>query len=195
MNNLEKFKVIDRLEVGPVQMEANRLRTTYRLIRDGKADSTTLTYKYEENVFSVDDPDSQNLAAMIAVQVAFNYGLFCNELVFHDCFDRCDKRFIKDMVENTAREIYVNKLIHHNSFLEKEYLNLTVSKLDYYCQADIIFTSEAKYKYNSKKRDKKLWDVDNSTYSVLSSGGKDSLLSFGLLNEIGHEVHPVKQPV
>ena len=34
-------------------------------------------------------------------------------------------------------------------------------------------------------------EKEPSPYAILSSGGKDSLLSFALLNEIGMEVHPV----
>jgi creatinine amidohydrolase/Fe(II)-dependent formamide hydrolase-like protein len=34
-------------------------------------------------------------------------------------------------------------------------------------------------------------DRDGKRIGILSSGGKDSLLSFGLLNELGYEMHPV----
>jgi creatinine amidohydrolase/Fe(II)-dependent formamide hydrolase-like protein len=35
------------------------------------------------------------------------------------------------------------------------------------------------------------WNVDRLRHAVLSSGGKDSLVSFGVLNEIGVEAHPI----
>ena len=36
------------------------------------------------------------------------------------------------------------------------------------------------------------WDPpDPGRHAVLSSGGKDSLLTYGLLQEIGREVHPI----
>ena len=77
----------------------------YRLFWNGREDRTELIYSYEETVFDPSEPESQNLADMIAAQVALNYGLFCRSIVFHGTFDELDRRFIQDMAENTAREI------------------------------------------------------------------------------------------
>ncbi len=89
----------------------------YRVVRGETDDRTELIYRYEEPVFEPSDPDSANLAAMIAAQVALNYGLFCTEIVFHGPFDRHDRRFLEEMAANTAREIYVKKLLEPNPFL------------------------------------------------------------------------------
>ena len=105
------LEVFDRLEVGPVRLERKRLVAPYRLFYNGKEDSTELIYSYEENVFAPSEPEAQNLAGMIAAQVALNYGLFCRSMVFHGIFDDIDRRFIRDMAENTAREIYVKKFL------------------------------------------------------------------------------------
>ncbi len=35
------------------------------------------------------------------------------------------------------------------------------------------------------------WATNRSRHAVLSSGGKESLLSFGLLDELGYETHPI----
>ena len=48
---------------------------------------------------------------MIGAQVALNYGLFCRKIVFHGIFDGTDRRFLSDMAQNTAREIYVKKFL------------------------------------------------------------------------------------
>jgi len=65
--------VFDRLEVGPVQLEPKRLAAPYRLYRNGKAESSELIYSYEESVFEPSEPESQNLADMIAAQAALNH--------------------------------------------------------------------------------------------------------------------------
>ena len=88
------LKVFERLEVGPVKLEPKRLIASYRLFCNGKMEQTELIYSYQESVFDPAEPESQNLAEMIAAQVALNYGLFCESMVFHGLYDDIDRRFI-----------------------------------------------------------------------------------------------------
>jgi len=125
---LAGLETFDRLIVGPIKIEPKRLIAPYRLVWDGREESIDLIYSYEERVFSPEEPESQNLAGMIAVQAALNYGLFCRALVFHGMFDNLDRKFIKEMAENTAREIYVNKFLKPNPFLVGEAAHLPVIK-------------------------------------------------------------------
>ncbi|MDH3837415.1 MAG: hypothetical protein OET57_11750, partial [Desulfobacteraceae bacterium] len=91
---LSALQVFDRLEIGPVKHEPRRLMAPYRLFWNGREDRTELIYSYEETVFDPSEPESRNLADMIAAQVALNYGLFCRSIVFHGTFDELDRRFI-----------------------------------------------------------------------------------------------------
>ena len=185
---LSILAVFDRLEVGPVRLEPKRLIAPYRLYWDGKEDRTELIYNYEENVFYPDEAESQNLADMIAAQVALNYGLFCRSIVFHGTFDEIDRGFLRDMAENTAREIYVKKFLEHNPFLEAGVSSLPVVKKKKYLRANLEFPVASK---GRPKPQWKLWSTDKNRHCILSSGGKDSLLSFGIIHETGREVHPI----
>jgi creatinine amidohydrolase/Fe(II)-dependent formamide hydrolase-like protein len=185
---LATLNVFERLEVGPVKLEPKRLIAPYCLFYNGKVEQTALIYKYEETVFDPAEPESQNLAAMIAAQVALNYGLFCDAVVFHGLFDDIDRRFIRDMAENTAREIYVKKFLEPNPFLVGSVANLTPEKRQKYLWAELQFPDVLRGKTKSAW---KLWSTHRDKHCVLSSGGKDSILSYGLLNEIGREVHPI----
>lgn len=185
---LSILEVFDLLEVGTVKLEPKRLIAPYRLHWNGKEDRTELIYSYEENVFNPDEAESQNLADMIAAQVAINYGLFCRSIVFHGTFDEIDRGFIRDMAENTAREIYVKKFLEHNPFLEAEVRNLPALKAKKYLRASLKFSAASKVR---TKPQWKLWSTDKARHCILSSGGKDSLLSFGIIHEIGREVHPI----
>ena len=78
---LSILEIFDRLVVGPVRLEAKRLIAPYRLVWDGREEVIDLIYSYEEKVCDPAEPESQNLASMIAVQIALNYGLFCRSLV------------------------------------------------------------------------------------------------------------------
>jgi len=186
-NSLESLRVIDTLKIGPVTLEKNRLIAPYSVYIKDKIATLSLIYKYEENVFNPVDPGDQNLANMIAAQVALNYGLFCREIIFNGTFDQQDKRFIKDMMENTSREIYVKKFLEPNPFVKVNSINLTAKKHSHYTTATVNFVSDTA----NKKVAWKLWPTENEKHAVLSSGGKDSLLSYGLLNESGTDTHPI----
>ena len=185
---LSALQVFERLEVGPVKLDRNRLAAPYRLFFQGKQDEFELIYSFEEPVFMPGESESRNLADMMAAQVALNYGLFCGKIVFHGLYDEIDRSFLRDMAENTAREIYVKKFLEPNPFLEGVVSNLTAEKRGKYLTARLEFKGPKKGEaYTRWQR----WPTDQKRHCILSSGGKDSLLSYGLINETGLECHPV----
>jgi creatinine amidohydrolase/Fe(II)-dependent formamide hydrolase-like protein len=183
---LGPLEVFDTLEVGPATIRKDRISVPYTIRRGGKKDTTEFVYAYEEDVFTPHDPLSCNLAAMMGAQLALNYGLFCSSIVFHGPFDDADRRFLRDMAQNTAREIFVKKFLEPNPFLRGEAAALEPVKLKNYCRAALEFPDEV-----VSPAAWSLHDSRKNRYAILSSGGKDSLLSFGLLDELGGEVHPV----
>jgi creatinine amidohydrolase/Fe(II)-dependent formamide hydrolase-like protein len=189
--DLKSLQVIDLLEVGPVRVEKKRLCAPYRIFQDGGSDRFELIYTFEEAVFEPEEPESRNLAAMIAAQVALNYGLFCREMLFHGPYDALDRRFLRNMAENTAREIYVKKFLEPNPFLVGDAAHLAAVKQTAYLQARLKFSDSRHF----SKAVWQAWSTNRSHCAVLSSGGKDSLLSFGLMREISggrtDTVHPL----
>ena len=183
-NPLSVLQVIDRLTVGPVITNRNQLSAPYVVHKAGTIHEERLSYRYEEEVFDPEDPASLNLASMIAVQVALNYGLFCKEIMFRGHFDAKDRQFIHEMLANTAREIYVKKILQPNVFLTPEFVGLPIVRRQSYVNARVLFESADSGPFEG-------WRADPDRYSVLSSGGKDSLLTFGLLHELGCETHPI----
>lgn len=182
---LPDLLVFDRLTVGPVNVEPRRLIMPYQLESDGEVHQTELIYRYEEDVFgSTPDVADRNLAGLIGAQVALNYGLFCREIVFRGSFDRNDIRFLKAMAENTAREIYVNKFLKPNPFLLGSAARQPIVKARSHLQAKLIFPDKLRTVADSSS-----WNSSPDQHAVLSSGGKESLLSFGILRELGHETH------
>ena len=169
---LDILKVIERFEVGPLRLEKRRLTVPYKVSQKGRSDTQELIYRFKEDVFDQGDPGSFNLASMISVQVALNYGLFCEEMVFKGLFDDRDRRFIKSMLENTAREIFVKKFMEPNAFLQGPVSNLPFIKSDNYLKARLIFQDQENVAKNLAG-----WNGNPDRYAVLSSGGKDSLLT------------------
>jgi creatinine amidohydrolase/Fe(II)-dependent formamide hydrolase-like protein/7-cyano-7-deazaguanine synthase in queuosine biosynthesis len=191
---LKILGVLQRLEVGPVQIEKRRLIAPYTVTQNGNMDSTELIYRFEEDVFTPGEPESLNLASMISAQVALNYGLFCDEMVFHGWFEDTDQRFLQGMAENTAREIFMKKFLEPNPFVRGPVTELSPVKRKAYSRSQMIFHQQGPEaeKRTQRNRNKKMgWALDPSRHAILSSGGKDSLLSFGLLRETGYEVHPI----
>lgn len=190
---LDILSVISKMEIGPIRVERHRLLAPYTVVKKNESSSFELIYHYGENVFDPKEDESLNLASMIATQVALNYGLFCKEIIFHGLFDRVDQQFIKDMMHNTAREIFVKKFLEPNPFLQGEAAEIRPIKRDSYLQAEILFADKQKSLHAPPKKGTTeiRWDTEPSRHLILSSGGKDSLLSFGLLRELGREVHPV----
>lgn len=180
--------VIDELVVGPVRIEPRKLTAPYTVVQGNTVESNDLIYSYEEDVFRRDDPAARNLANMIAAQVALNYGLFCRRIVFRGNFDQHDQRFLKQMAANTCREIYVKKFLEPNPFLIGEAARLPVVKRDSYLRARLEFPDAPS---TSTGDGLSPWTSEPRRCAVLSSGGKDSLLTFGLLNELGYEAHPI----
>ncbi len=185
---LSTLLVIDKLTVGPLRLEKKKVIAPYTVDRDGTRASFDFEYSFEEEVFDVNDPRAQNLAHMMTAQVALNYGLFCKEIAFHGPFDQADKNFLHAMAENTAREIFVMKFLRPNPFLEKEATNLPPVKKPSYLAAKLSFPDAAA---DTKNERGALWQTAPEKHAVLSSGGKDSLLSFALIEETGLEAHPI----
>ena len=194
IEGLGHLLVIDRLDVGPVELEDDKLTMPYAVTRmeDGAeiTDATELIYKFQEPVFTKRedgtwDPHDVNLASLIGAQVALNYGLFAKEIRFRGPFDKNDRGFLRDMAANTAREIYVKKILEPNPFLTLAKHPTVRTRT--YVQAELTFEGDDEVPPTTP------WVRPESerAIAVLSSGGKDSLLSTGLLEEIGQEVHPL----
>jgi len=183
MITLNDFVVHKKLYIGNIKIEPRKVTAEYRIVRKNNTTINYLfDYSYEKNYFDKSDSDDVNLASIMLAQVAINYGLFFEEMEFDGLYDDNDKKFIIEMIENTSVEIYINKLLIDNPFLVKPFDSLTFEKKEKYTASKIIFTN---YKFANLKLEKLKSKTDINRYAILSSGGKESLLSYGLLQELG----------
>jgi hypothetical protein len=86
------------------------------------------------------------------------------------------------MAKNTASEIYVKKLLEPNPFIKGETAFL---KRESYLRAELVFEGGLETPEPSS------WKTAADRHAVLSSGGKDSLVSFGILQEVSNDPHAV----
>lgn len=170
--------VWSRLEVGPARLERNRLQVPYTVTDADGTHTQLLQFRWAAPVL---DPGADgNLAALIGVQVALNYGLFCEELVLHGPFDPDDRAFLIEMLHNTATEIYVNKLRAPNVFLEGELVVPETNRPADLC-GRVVFPDAVDEPAAGAS-----WGGE---VAILSSGGKDSLLTQGVCEELGLAPH------
>jgi creatinine amidohydrolase/Fe(II)-dependent formamide hydrolase-like protein len=181
----DRLVVIDRLAVGPPVVETRRVVVPYHVTVGDRTDSHDLIYRWEEDVLRPDAEEDRNLAALIGAQVALNYGLFCREIVLRGPLDGADRAFLLKMMENTSREIWVHKILGENPFLVNGTRPERPERADRHTRAELLFDEPVPATRSSA------WTGEATRHAVLSSGGKDSLLTFGLLREIGANPLPV----
>ncbi|MDW7690204.1 hypothetical protein R9C00_24430 [Flammeovirgaceae bacterium SG7u.111] len=189
MAELRDLVIFEYLKIHQLTIEPKKVKATYTVkkMADQTEVSNELVYSYNSTFFDKKEADDVNLASMMLVQVAINYGLFCKEIIFDGLFDEADKRFIQDMVENTSREIYINKFLSPNEFLKPPFDKLEAKQIERYTAAKLVFENTL---FPHLKLTKMQASPAADKFAILSSGGKDSLLTYGLVKEIG-EAHPV----
>ena len=116
-----------------------------------------------------------------------NYGLFAKEIQLNFQISKADLSLLSDLNLVFSRDIFVNKIVHGtNPYILPEFFpdQEKIKPHDGDPQAAIHPTQ--------LNRDTPIGNgVDAMKSGVLSSGGKDSLLTYGLLKELGSTVYPL----
>ncbi len=115
-----------------------------------------------------------------------NYGLFSEKIILHFPISKIDFKILNEFNHVFCRDIFVNKILRRRAdYFLPEYIPNTdqISKKDAYPRAIIEPRSVTNDSALSA-------DFDNKSCGVLSSGGKESLLTYGILNEIGCKTYP-----
>ena len=185
---LESFVVLRKLTVGSIEVESKKVKALYLIERfSGEKDFCELIYSYDAPYFDKNSGADVNLASMMLAQVALNYGLFCETIEFDGLFDKTDQKFLTSMLENTSREIVTNKLLIRNEFIKSPFSSLKADKRAKYTQAKLLFSNT---RFSGLVLSEQCRETDYNKYAILSSGGKDSLLTYGVIKEIA-EPFPV----
>jgi len=135
-------------------------------------------------VLSADDLPFLRLASTMPL---LNYGLFTDEISLNFPVSHSDYSLLKDLLDIFSRDIFINKLVRKkNPYILPQY---TLTKQD---------VTEENAKPRAKITPKKLTQdsplfvgLDSNSCGVLSSGGKESLLTYAMLKEIGAKVYPL----
>jgi hypothetical protein len=150
---------------------------------NGKKEVFTLILKYDEKI----DEKYLPLIRLAFTMPLLNYGLFSKKFNLKFPISRSDLKLLDELNNVFSKDIFVNKILkRRTNFIFPEFLpkeeNITSedakSKANFYpskIYEDMTLTSE----------------INNKNCGILSSGGKESLLTYGMLKEIGCNVFPL----
>ena len=150
---------------------------------NGKKISFSIMLKYDENV---------NDCYLPFLRLAFtmpllNYGLFSKKLRLDFPISETDFDLIKKLNKIFSRDIFVNKILRRRAeYIISRFLPKTDSIKPEDSYSKMVIDSSNVHNDNviSSK-------MDRSSCGILSSGGKESLLTYGMLNEIGCKTYPL----
>ena len=124
---------------------------------------------------------------LASVMPVLNYGLFSKEIRLMFPVSTSDISLLNDLLEVFARDIFINKLVRRkNPYVLPQFLPLEceVTHENVRPLAKIIplaLTEDIPISQG----------FNENSCGVLSSGGKESLLTYAMLKEVGAEVHPL----
>lgn len=150
---------------------------------EGEKHLFNLRFKYEEQ------PSQKQLVLLrlAAVMPLLNYGLFTKEIRLDFQVCQADFSLLSDLLEIFTKDIFINKLVRNkNPYVLSQYIpsKSEVTEENARPMAKIIAINCVEdYSISS--------NLKEESCGVLSSGGKESLLTYAMLKEIGVEVHPL----
>lgn len=163
--------------------------STYTFVTlDGARHEVALKWKYGSVVYGESPGEAlRNQARLHHSIPSINYGLFAERIVLDFPLTEADLRYHRMMQDVTAREQYLTRFVRdepHPLILPAFHVPPDAFEPDAVRALAPIVCDVV-----DPPRDAPPTDPDR--YAVLSSGGKESLFTYGLLRELGEDVAPV----
>lgn len=172
------------IELSEPEIKKNSVsaRVVLNKIEGEKAEFVS-TLKYDEDV---------KIQHLPLIRLAFcmpllNYGLFTKKFKLDFPISKADVALLNELNRVFSRDIFVNKILRRRTnYILPEFLpdEQNVKASDAEPKSSFEFKEITPDKFVAEKMDK-------NSCGILSSGGKESLLTYGILKEIGCNVHPL----
>ncbi|MDA8143640.1 MAG: metal-binding protein, partial [Thermoplasmatales archaeon] len=179
MSYAQKISVFDEIRIKPLQIGKRLISGTVSIKSGDLLKEYRIIFSYSDEINV-----SENLAGLILTMPVINFTLFTKRLILDFPVSDLDLRNVRELVRINNREVFINKLLRRRyEFFKKEYLpeesDITAENIDGITEvaSSGTYTDEAHT------------GTGNNSVAVLSSGGKESLLSYGILRETGAETH------
>ncbi len=181
MSYIQKITVLDEIRVKPTFYHNRKVKGTVSFTSGGSEKSFEVIYSYNGDVEL-----NQNIAGLLMAMPAINFTLFSRKLVLDFPASGSDVEHIREFVRINNREVFINKLARRRyEFFKQEYLPGKDDITEENSNGITEVVSTTGYEENNEHNS----DFHRNSVAVLSSGGKESLLSYGMLKESGAETH------
>ncbi len=144
---------------------------------EGVEERFPLIFTYSEDIFA-----DQNTAGLMLTMPAINFTFFSRNLVLNFPVSDNDRALIGQFLKINAREVFVNKICRRRyEFFRKDFLpgENDISENTADGSTELVTPVESKDGLS-------IHEIP-ATSMVLSSGGKESLLTYAMLHEMGNE--------
>jgi hypothetical protein len=180
-NNLICFSSIE-LSEPEIKNKSITARVVLNKI-EGEKVEFILNLKYDKNI----KPEYLPLLRLAFCMPLLNYGLFTKKFKLDFPVSKADITLLKELNKVFSRDIFVNKILRsRTNYILPEFLpdEKNVKASDAEPKSVFEFKGLKDDKYVAEK-------MNNNSCGILSSGGKESLLTYGMLKEIGCNVYPL----
>lgn len=179
---MRSLKCFNRIVVGDLKVKGRGFTAVYTLEFDGAKKSYPLMQRYEEDI---NVKGLEEVARLASIVPAVNYTLFADEIRFEFPLHEHDLEFFETVADATARDIFVNRIVNRTGLIRDEYVPNPeeVEPEDAKPRAHVSVPET--FTGTSIEH-----EGDPASSIVMSSGGQDSLLSYGLLAELGLRTYP-----
>ncbi len=171
------------IDLSEPEINGNTVRTNVTLNKINEDNSSfNIFIKYEKKVNQKDLP----LLRLALTMPILNYGLFSKKFKLIFPLSKSDFEILNYLNRIFSRDIFVNKILRRRA-------NYILP--EYFPKEEDVKPEDANPKtiieptkiYNDEEISA---DMDKNSCGILSSGGKESLLTYGILNEIGCKSYP-----
>ena len=165
--------------------------STYRFtLRDGTTRDVVLRWKYDVPFYGrgASPWDLRNHARLHHAIASINYALFADRIVLDFPLTEVDVAYVRAMQDVTAREQYLTRFVREepHPLILPEY-HVRPEEFEPEAVKDLARLDVEVEEPQAVERA----PADPHRYAVLSSGGKESLLTYAVLRELGEDVTPV----
>lgn len=180
-----KLKCFKKIKLSNVEVKRRSFSVDYIIDYDDVRRRYKLIGTY---VDGLDLRKYGEIASFAGIIPAINYALFADEIEISYPIHDAEYEFLRDMVLITAGDILVNRIVKPTRLVKDEYRR----EVDRYDDLSFIYETLAEVNVKETFSGTSINHRAEADRAItMVSGGKDSLLSYSLLNEIGLKVYPV----
>ncbi len=179
--DIQCFKSIE-VSNPEIKKMAVQTNVTCRTV-NGENHCFSLLAKYEESL----SEDYLPILRLASAMPILNYGLFTKKIKLNYALSESDLSLLKDLLDIFSKDIFINKLIRRkNPYILPEFLLTEKDATEENARPLAVLSR------SSVEEDYLLCsEFDENSCGVLSSGGKESLLTYALLKEMKAKVYPL----